>query len=436
MKDADYDRLLKRIDNGNVKAGVVGLGYAGLPLAMAIARQNMPVVGHDINHERIQALLSGNSYIADVASEEVQCALNDGMFTAEIDPRRLREADILHICVPTPLSKSKEPDMSHVLSATQTIARLLRRGQLVVLESTTYPGATEELLLPSLEESGLTAGRDFFLAYSPERIDPGNRRYRLSNTPKIVGGVTRRCAELASRFYNRFIEEVVQVSSTGAAEMTKLLENTFRSVNIALANEMSLVCDRLGLDVWEVIDAAATKPFGFMPFYPGPGLGGHCIPVDPHYLAWRAREFQFHSRFIELASEINGSMPEHVANKVNNELNERQKSIKGSQALLLGAAYKSDVADVRESPAIDVMTLLLRQGAQLVYHDPNVPVVFCENKRFDSYENWPQLLDSIDIAVILTKHRAIDYSPLLDAPCPVIDTRGVLRELRASARIQ
>ena len=323
--------------------------------------------------------------------------------------------------------------MSHVLSATQTIARLLRKGQLVILESTTYPGATEELLLPCLEEGGeeggLQVGEDFFLAYSPERIDPGNERYRLANTPKVVGGVTRRCAELASSFYRRFIGEIVEVSSTGAAEMAKLLENTFRNVNIALANEMSLLCDRLDIDVWEVIDAAATKPFGFMPFYPGPGLGGHCIPVDPHYLAWRARERQFHSKLIETASEINASMPKHVADRINKELNERHKSIKGSQALLLGAAYKSNVGDIRESPAIDVMTLLLRQGAELMYHDPNVPTVVCENKRFYSYENWPQLLDSIDIAVILTNHRAIDYAPLLNAPCPVVDTRGALRHM-------
>lgn len=423
-------QLRKRLESDALCVGVVGLGYAGLPLVAALGSRGIRVIGYDVNASRVEQLSRGVSYVSDVPSSALGEMLRRDLLEVSTDPRRLVAADVLCICVPTPLSKTKEPDLSFVVSATREIAGRLRCGQLVILESTTYPGTTQDLVLPILEESGLHVGVDFFLAYSPERIDPGNPVYRIENTPKVVGGITPVCSELATLFYSRFLERVVPVSSTSAAEMVKLLENTFRSVNIALANEMSLLCDRLGLDVWEIIDAAATKPFGFMPFYPGPGLGGHCIPVDPHYLAWRARELQFNARFIQLASEINASMPRHVVAKVAETLNARKRPVNGSRVLILGVAYKENVDDVRESPAFDVMSLLLHQGAEILYHDPFVPKIVVEGKIFESYPLWESLLPVVDVVVILTAHRDLNYARLCYAECPVVDMRGILRRVR------
>jgi UDP-N-acetyl-D-glucosamine dehydrogenase len=425
------NQLRERLRSNALCGGVVGLGYAGLPLVTALGSRGIRVVGYDVNAVRVEQLSRGVSYVSDVPSDALAELLRKNLFHASTDAHRLVEADAISICVPTPLSKTKEPDLSFVVSATREIAKGLRPGQLIVLESTTYPGTTQELVLPILEESGLRVGVDFFLAYSPERIDPGNRVYRIENTPKIIGGITPTCAALAALFYSRFLERTVQVSSTSAAEMVKLLENTFRSVNIALANEMSLLCDRLGLDVWEIIDAAATKPFGFMPFYPGPGLGGHCIPVDPHYLAWRARELQFNARFIQLATEINASMPRYVVTKVGEALNERKRPVNGSRALVLGVAYKENVDDVRESPAFDVMSLLIQQGAEIVYHDPFVPKIVVEGKFLESYPLWESLLPTVDVVVILTAHDGLNYARLRHADCPVVDMRGILRRVRS-----
>jgi len=434
MASSVDQQLRARIEAGDALAAIVGLGYAGLPLAMALISCGVPVLGYDIDLVRVEKLQAGESYIADVPSAAIAQAIETGLLEVASSPDALKRADVIHICVPTPLSKTKEPELSFVLSATRTVAEHLRVGQLIILESTTYPGTTEELVRPLLESEGLRVGEDVFLAYSPERIDPGNGSYGITNTPKIVGGATPTCTALASAFYKRVVEDVVPVSSSQTAEMVKLLENTFRSVNIALANEISLVCDRLGVDVWEVVDAAATKPFGFMPFYPGPGLGGHCIPVDPHYLAWRARELEIHARLIQLATEINASMPQHVVHKVADALNAHERALRGSKILVLGVAYKPDVADVRESPALDVMTLLVREGAEVVYHDPYVDHVTCEGNRLESVPAWETLVDRVDAVVILTDHRKIDYSPLRGAQCAVVDTRGALRDQGAGHR--
>jgi UDP-N-acetyl-D-glucosamine dehydrogenase len=433
MNEDIFAGLRERLEQGSICAGVIGLGYAGLPLSMSLARHGVCVVAYDIDPKRVALLRNGVSYVVDVPHDVLGEALDKGLFQPTDDPAALGGADTLNICVPTPLSKTKEPDLSHVVSATHTVVDILRVGQLVILESTTYPGTSQELVLPLLEAKGLRVGADFFLAYSPERIDPGNRVYSIENTPKIVGGVTPLCTQLALLFYSRFIQHVVPVSSTGAAEMVKLLENTFRSVNIALANEMALLCDRFGLNVWEIIDAAATKPFGFMPFYPGPGLGGHCIPVDPHYLAWRAREVQFDARFIQLATEINASMPRFVADKVAQALNEQKRAVNGSRILLLGVAYKENVGDVRESPALDVMALLHERGADLLYHDPYVPLVVCRGQEYASCPLSDALLNTVDAVVILTHHRGVNYGPLLRLSCPVVDTRGALRHWRRRA---
>ncbi len=365
--------LKTKLETRKATAAVIGLGYVGLPLAMEIAAAGFKVIGIDLDATKIAALKQGKSYILDVPEKLIADTIHTGQFTPTSDFSALSRADTVSICVPTPLSKSRDPDISFILSATEEIRKYLHEDQLIVLESTTYPGTTDELIVPELESSGLKVGSDFYVAFSPERIDPGNATFNTHNTPKIVGGITSQCTEIARLFYSQFIERVIPVTSTKCAEMVKLLENTFRSVNIGMVNELALMCDLLGVDVYEVIDAAATKPFGFSPFYPGPGLGGHCIPIDPHYLAWKLKALNFQARFIGLAAEINGMMPSVVATLVADGLNRASKSIRGSKIMILGVAYKKDVSDCRESPALDVMRLLKDKGALLSYNDPLVP---------------------------------------------------------------
>ena len=419
--------LVEKIKSRNATAAVIGLGYVGLPLAMQIVAAGFKVVGIDLDRNKITDLKEGKSYILDVPSATVEETVKAGKLAPTSDFSSLCDVDTVSICVPTPLSKSRDPDISYILAATEKIKKFLHKGQLIVLESTTYPGTTEELILPELESSGLRAGNDFFLAYSPERIDPGNVSFNTRNTPKIVGGITRECGEIARLFYSQFIDRVISVSSSKCAEMVKLLENTFRSINIGMINEMALMCDLLGVDVYEVIDAAATKPFGFSPFYPGPGLGGHCIPIDPHYLAWKLKALNFQARFIGLAAEINGMMPTVVSAMVADGLNKHSKSIRGSKILILGVAYKRNVSDCRESPALDVMRLLSDKGAVLSYNDPFVPNVRLNGKTLLSVELSPEELACQDCLVILTDHSSYDLKEIIASVKLVIDTRNATK---------
>jgi UDP-N-acetyl-D-glucosamine dehydrogenase len=407
--------------------GIVGLGYVGLPLVIEFVRAGYRVLGFDVNKGVVEGLNAGRSHIQDVPSADVERAVKEGRFEATTDLSRLKEPDLISICVPTPLSKTKDPDVSYVLAATESVKRTLRRGQAVVLESTTYPGTTRELMLPALESTGLKVGEDFFLAFSPERVDPGNPTWHTRNTPKVVGGITPACFETVSAIYQPAIETLVPVSSTEAAELVKILENTFRSVNIGLVNEMAIVCDKLGVDVWEVIDAAATKPFGFMKFTPGPGLGGHCIPIDPHYLAWKMRALNYKTRFIEIAGEVNAEMPEFWVAKVVDRLNDRGKAVRGSRVLVLGVAYKKDIDDIRESPAIDVIRLLERRGAHVTFHDPHVKVLREDGMELTSVPLTPQTLTQSDCVIIVTDHSAVDYGMVAQHAPIVVDTRHVLR---------
>ncbi len=419
--------LKQKIESRKVTAAVIGLGYVGLPLVMEIAGAGFKVIGIDLDRTKIAHLKDGNSYILDVPSAAVARVVNDGQFTPTSDFSALSDVDAVSICVPTPLSKSRDPDISFILAATAEIRKYLHNDQLIVLESTTYPGTTDELILPELEASGLCAGSDFFLAFSPERIDPGNASFNTHNTPKIVGGITRQCGEMAQLFYSQFIERVIPVSSSKCAEMVKLLENTFRSINIGMINEMALMCDVLGVDVYEVIDAAATKPFGFSPFYPGPGLGGHCIPIDPHFLAWKLKALNFQARFIGLASEINGMMPSVVTSMVADGLNQNSRSIRGSKVMILGVAYKKNVSDCRESPALDVMRLLAEKGAILSYNDPYVPTLRLNAETLTSVDLSPAAVSSQDCLVILTDHSNYDFKNIITSAKLVIDTRNVTK---------
>ena len=419
--------LKQKLEGRSATAAVIGLGYVGLPLAMEIAAAGFKVVGIDLDRNKIADLREGKSYILDVPSATVADAVKAGRFTPTTDFSPLRDVDTVSICVPTPLSKSRDPDISFILAATEEIRKYLHKDQLIVLESTTYPGTTEELILPELEAAGLRAGSDFFLAFSPERIDPGNVSFNTHNTPKIVGGITRNCGEMAHIFYSQFIERVIPVSSSKCAEMVKLLENTFRSINIGMINEMALMCDLLGVDVYEVIDAAATKPFGFSPFYPGPGLGGHCIPIDPHYLAWKLKALNFQARFIGLAAEINGMMPTVVNSMVADGLNQHSKSIRGSKILILGVAYKKNVSDCRESPALDVMRLLNQKGAVLSYNDPFVPSMRLNGEVLRSVELSPESIANQDCLIILTDHSIYDFRAIIASAKLVIDTRNATK---------
>jgi UDP-N-acetyl-D-glucosamine dehydrogenase len=421
--------LTTKLETRTATAAVIGLGYVGLPLAMEIAAAGFKVIGIDLDGSKIDTLKEGKSYILDVADKQVADAIRAGKFVPTSDFSALADADTVSICVPTPLSKSRDPDISFILSATEEIRKYLHRGQLVVLESTTYPGTTDELIVPELESSGLKVGSDFCVAFSPERIDPGNAKFNTRNTPKIVGGITVQCTEVARLFYSQFIDRVIPVSSTKCAEMVKLLENTFRSINIGMVNELALMCDLLGVDVYEVIDAAATKPFGFSPFYPGPGLGGHCIPIDPHYLAWKLKALNFQARFIGLAAEINGMMPSVVTTLVADGLNRVAKSIRRSKIMILGVAYKKDVSDCRESPALDVMRLLNDKGAILSYNDPLVPTLRIGGTVMKSIEASPVEIARQDCVIILTDHSVYDFAKIVESAKLVVDTRNSTKDL-------
>ena len=428
--------LLRRIRHLDIRAGVIGLGYVGLPLAVELARAGYSVVGLDIDDRKVEAIERGTSYIPDVQDAQLAELVAADRFRATNDFAALQRLDTVNICVPTPLRKTKDPDVSYMVAAVEQVAKYLHPGMLIILESTTYPGTTEELVRPMLEATGLKAGRDFFLAFSPERIDPGNSQFHTANVPKVVGGTTAACASLASALYQRAIERVVTVGSTQAAEMVKLLENTFRAVNIGLVNEIAMMCDTLGIDVWEVVDAAATKPFGFMPFYPGPGLGGHCIPIDPFYLSWKAKQSGFDARFIALAGEVNGHMPHYVVEKITETLNASRKAVNGARILVLGVAYKRDIDDVRESPALDVMKLLREKGAHVVYSDPHVPFLTAElwngPHALESLTLDREVLEACDCAVIITDHRAFDYEFIAQHCQNVVDTRNALHGTVAS----
>ncbi|MEX2151703.1 MAG: nucleotide sugar dehydrogenase [Gemmatimonadaceae bacterium] len=425
MSTSTKDLLLAKIERRTAHIGVIGMGYVGLPLAVEFARAGFHVVGYDVSERVVKLINDGESHIPDVLPSAVAALVKAGRLEATSDAARLGELDAISIAVPTPLAKTRDPDMSYVVSATETVTRTARPGQIIILESTTYPGTTRELLQPAMEARGLVIGRDAFLAFSPERVDPGNEKWNTRNTPKVVGGITPACTEVASALYAACIESVVPVSSPEAAELTKLLENTFRSVNIAMVNEMAIVCDKLGVDVWEVIDAAATKPFGFMRFTPGPGIGGHCIPLDPHYLAWKMRTLNYKTRFIDLASEINSEMPAYVVDKVADALNDERKAVNGSRVLVLGVAYKRDIDDVRESPALDVMRLLEELGADVSYHDPYVQSVQEDGVRHESVALTDEELKRCDAVVIITDHSNINYQRLIDRTSLIIDTRNV-----------
>jgi UDP-N-acetyl-D-glucosamine dehydrogenase len=421
-----------RFRTSDVTLGIVGLGYVGVPLAVEAARAGIRVLGFDVKTSVVNGLNAGRSHIQDIASETLAPLVKEGLLEATADMARMAECDAISICVPTPLSKTRDPDVSFVLAATEAVAAALQPGQLIVLESTTYPGTTREIMLPALEKGGLSVGKDFFLCFSPERVDPGNAVWRTRNTPKVIGGITAACTEAAVALYGRFIDTMVPVSSAEAAELTKILENTFRAVNIGLVNETAIIADRLGVDVWEVIEAAATKPFGFMKFTPGPGLGGHCIPVDPHYLSWKMRTLNYKTRFIELASEINAEMPLFVVGKVRQALNGHRKAVNGSRVLLLGVAYKKDIDDVRESPALDVLRLLQADGAEVAYHDPFVPKVNHDDHEVLSVPLTVEALAEADAVVILTDHTALDYALILEHARVLVDARNAVARHVAS----
>ncbi|MFA5162689.1 MAG: nucleotide sugar dehydrogenase [Elusimicrobiales bacterium] len=416
--------MRKLILSGRARYGIIGLGYVGLPLAVALARRGFRVAGFEVDKAKIRDINKGVSYIGDIPSETVRELHSKGLLSASGDFSGLKEQDIVIICVPTPLRKSKDPDVSYIVASAEQLRPRLRKGQLVILESTTYPGTTVELVKPLLEETGLAAGKDFFLAFSPERVDPGNPKYGIENTPKVVGGVTKTCGELAALAYSRAVEKVVPVSSTEAAEMVKLVENTFRAVNIGLVNEIALMCHRLGLNVWEILDAAASKPFGYMPFKPGPGIGGHCIPLDPHYLGWKMKTLNFEPRFIELAGAVNSAMPEHVVSRLAEILNIHGRALNGSRLLVLGMAYKADIADHRESPATDVVSLLLKTKARVDYHDPHVPEIEINGKKHRSRPLAPAMLKRYDCVIIVTAHSRIDYGMVARHSRLVFDTRN------------
>jgi len=419
--------LIRKATERDILFGVVGLGYVGLPLAYELVRAGYRVLGYDINERVVNGLMSGHSHIKDISDAQLAEMLKDKRFVATADAKRLAEPDAISICVPTPLSKFKDPDVSYIVAATAAVKATLRPGQAVVLESTTYPGTTREVMQPALEETGLTVGKDFFLAFSPERVDPGNATWHTYNTPKVVGGVTEDCTRVVAALYQPAIETIVQVSSIETAELVKLLENTFRSVNIGLVNEMAIVCDKLGVDVWEVIEAAATKPFGFMKFTPGPGVGGHCIPVDPHYLAWKMRGLNYKTRFIDLAGELNSEMPHFWVGKVGEALNDVSRSVKGARVLVIGVAYKANIDDLRESPALDIIRLLAAQGAHVEYHDPWVPRFTEDGVERVSQPLTAERLSAADCVMIVTDHKGLDWGLIKAHAATVVDTRNAIR---------
>jgi UDP-N-acetyl-D-glucosamine dehydrogenase len=428
--NSTFQTLCEKIRTKTAQVGIVGLGYVGLPLAVEFAKAGFHVTGIDLSTGKVDKVNQGISYIQDVPTAELAELVQKGMLKATTDFSVVEKLDTINIAVPTPLRKTKDPDMSFVVSASQEVARFAHPGLLMILESTTYPGTTDELLLPMFEATKLKVGEDFFLCFSPERVDPGNPKYQTKNIPKVVGGITPNCTEAGALFYGQALEHVVPVSSTRVAEMVKLLENTFRMINIGLANEMAMMCDRMGINVWEVIDAAATKPFGFMPFYPGPGLGGHCIPIDPFYLSWKTKQAGMEARFIELAGYINGNMPHFVVDKVQNALNDVRKPLNGSHVHVLGVAYKRNIDDVRESPALDVIHLLAKHGARVTYSDPFVPSIQVEQHTYTADQN-PNAIAEADCVVIITDHKSIDYADLVEKAQLVVDTRNALKNIQS-----
>ena len=421
--------LGQKIDGREARIGVMGLGYVGLPLAVEFAKEGFRVTGFELDSEKVRILSEGRSYIEDVPAAAVAEQKAKGRLEATTDFNGISQMDVIHVCVPTPLTKTKDPDMSFIVRAVEEVRKRLRAGQLVILGSTTYPGTTHDLFVPILEQSGLKCGIDFAVAFAPERIDPANKKFKVRNVPKVVGGETPLCTQLAVKAYQPIFDTVVPVSNSQSAELVKLLENTFRAINIGLANEMALMCHRLGLDVWEVIEAASTKPYGFMKFLPGPGLGGHCIPVDPTYLSWKMKSLNFSARFIELATEINGHMPDHVADRVADILNEERLPVNGSRILVLGVAYKPDVSDMRESPALDVVKLLLGKGGQVSYHDPHVAELDLEGTTLKSIDLTDDALSSADLVVIVTDHTALDYNRVVTQSQRIFDTRNATKHV-------
>lgn len=419
--------LIQKIEDGTATVGVIGLGYVGLRLALEMAEAGFKVLGVDVSQDKVDGINQGRSHIIDVPGERVAEAVQSGRLEATTDFSLLAQADAVSICVPTPLDSNREPDISYIESAARSLAPHMHPGMLVTLESTTYPGTTREVLQPILEESGLVAGKDFYLAFSPERVDPGNPVYNTKNTPKVVGGIDAESTRVAAALYGKFVSEVVEVSSSDVAEMTKLLENIFRCVNIALVNELLMLGERMGYDIWEVVEAARTKPFGFMAFYPGPGLGGHCIPIDPFYLSWKAKQYDFNTEFIELAGKTNEGMPYYVVNRLQEALNERGKALSTSRVLVLGVAYKPDIDDVRESPALKIMEILDGRVADLAYHDPHVPEVAVAGSTFESVPLDDEVLAGFDAAVLVTNHSSVDHESIARAVPLVLDTRNALR---------
>ncbi len=429
------ERLIEKFTNKTAKVAVIGLGYVGLPLAVEFAEAGLHVIGLDLSEAKVDKLNAGQSYIPDIPTERLKPLVESGHISATTTYDDLTDVDTITICVPTPLRKTKDPDMSFIISAIDSIKAVVREGVLVVLESTTYPGTTEEIILPRLQERGLKAGESVFVAFSPERIDPGNQQFGVHNTPKVIGGITPNCIEVATALYSHAITTIVPVSSTTTAEMVKLLENTFRAVNIGLVNEVALMCDKLDIDPWEVIGAAATKPFGFMAFYPGPGLGGHCIPVDPHYLSWKLKTLNYNARFIELASEINTSMPYYVVDKITDALNDEGKAVRSSRIVVLGVAYKRDVDDVRESPALDVIGLLKNKGADVVYHDPYVAQLRLDDSITLTTEDYSDaLLQNADCVVIITNHSDYDWNHVVANSKVLVDTRHASKDVKGGGR--
>jgi len=433
MKAKILDRLIQKIHQKVATIGIIGMGYVGLPLVLRFCEEDFQILGFDVDPKKVATLKKGRSYLKSIPSSRISQFVRSGRLDVTDDFSRLSEPDCILICVPTPLTEKMEPDLQYIEKTTDAVRDHLRKGQLIILESTSYPGTTEELILPRLESTGLRLGKDFFLAFSPEREDPGNKRFSTHQIPKVVAGVTPSCQKAAVSLYRQIIQKVIPVSSPRVAELTKLLENIYRSVNIALVNELKMLADRMGIDLWEVIEAASTKPFGFSPFYPGPGMGGHCIPIDPFYLSWKAKEFDFTTKFIQLAGEINVSIPYYVVSKILDALNERKKSIKGAKILILGVAYKRDVDDARESPALAIMDLLQKKGATILYHDPYIPVLPSFRKYLFKLKSSPltlRLLHKMDAVVVVTDHSQIDYPWVVKHTRLIIDTRNVTKNMK------
>ena len=421
--------LKDKITGKKAKIGIIGLGYVGLPLAVTFAKSGFSVCGIDIDEDRVEKIRKGESYILDVPTSDIELVKNKGSLSVTTDFSVIKKLDAVIICVPTPLYKTREPDVSYIVSAVRNIKRYMRKGQIIVLESTTYPGTTEEVMLPILEKGGMKEGRDFYLAFSPERVDPGNPKYDTKNTPKIIGGISSESTGIAKLLYEQALETIIPVSSAKVAEMVKLLENTFRIVNIGMVNELMLMCDRLGIDVWEVIDAAKTKPYGFMPFYPGPGIGGHCIPVDPIYLSWKARMHGFEARFIDLASHVNSEMPHYVVSKITEGLNRRGKALKGARVLILGVAYKKDVKDLRESPSLEIIDILIKKGARVCYYDKLFPYLKINGINLCRPKFNKETFRSSDCVVIVTDHTGVDYNFVAEHSKLVVDARNVMKDV-------